>query len=353
MSAITLTAISAFEVVCFRENNESIGRQVIIFFLKFIVKRHNRFRKSSISGKITSFKNHFPSLQPQNLFFCRILTPLYTEPVHLPLPSHNVSVLRLDRLHPVTGGNKQFKLKYNLDAYSRSGKKGIVTIGGAYSNHIAATAAVCMEQQIACIGIIRGEESNQLSTTLVRARAQGMQLQFVSRTAYRKYRLIQELESEFPDYYCIPEGGNNAEGVKGCEEILLLAEGQFDIIVTGCGTGATLAGIIRSLPEGSVALGINVTKSGQALDEEVKQWTGNSNGSKFSINHDYHFGGYAKKNEELLGFIKQFNSENTFAIEPVYTGKVFYAITNLLRKGELAAHAKVLVLHTGGLQYLL
>jgi 1-aminocyclopropane-1-carboxylate deaminase len=164
------------------------------------------------------------------------------------ITSHRVDVLRLDLIHPVTGGNKYYKLKYNLAEAIRSGHGTICTFGGPFSNHIAATAQACSEAGLKSIGVIRGEISNN-SATVDFARENGMKLVFVDREGYSRKNeksFIGNLHREYGDFYLIPEGGNNAEGVKGASEILSNA-GDFYYIFCACGTGTTYAGILTSV----------------------------------------------------------------------------------------------------------
>lgn len=243
------------------------------------------------------------------------------------------AMLRLDLLHPEVSGNKWFKLKHNLAA---AGHRGIVTFGGAYSNHIAATAAACALMGIPCTGIIRGERPAILSHTLQNAAAKGMQLEFVSREAYR----IKD-SSHYPDAYIIPEGGNNEAGVRGCREILSLRDtSQFTHILCACGTGTTLAGLISSALPHQQVLGYVVLKGAEYLQNEIPA------GNNWQLVHDYHAGGYAKTSPALIGFINQFYRETQIPLDVVYTGKLVYGFS----QSVFPAGSKILLIHTGGLQ---
>lgn len=183
-------------------------------------------------------------------------------------------VLRTDLNHPEISGNKLYKLKYNLIAAREQKKETILTFGGAFSNHIAATAAAGKEYGFKTIGIIRGEESSMNNPTLSLAKTNGMHLHFVSRELYRdKATLLAYTEATFgKDIYIVPEGGSNTEGVKGCMKITSSISIPFDIICCACGTGATLSGIILSLKEGQKALGFQVLKAENYIHQEVKNW---------------------------------------------------------------------------------
>jgi 1-aminocyclopropane-1-carboxylate deaminase len=250
------------------------------------------------------------------------------------LPANiQAAMLRLDLLHPEVSGNKWFKLKYNLEA---AGKRPVVTFGGAYSNHIAATAAACALMEIPCTGIIRGERPAILSHTLQQAVAKGMQLDFVSREAYR----LKDSTS-YPDAYVIPEGGNNEHGVRGCKEILTLADtSSFTHILCACGTGTTLTGLISSALPHQQVLGYVVLKGAEYLQQEIPP------GNNWRLIHEYHGGGYAKTSPALIGFINQFYRETQIPLDVVYTGKLVYGFS----QSVFPAGSKVLLIHTGGLQ---
>ncbi|MFL5765419.1 MAG: 1-aminocyclopropane-1-carboxylate deaminase/D-cysteine desulfhydrase [Bacteroidia bacterium] len=260
-------------------------------------------------------------------------------------------VLRLDLVHADFGGNKWYKLKYNLSEMEKRKQHTLVTFGGAFSNHIAATAAAGKEKGIRTIGIIRGEEVS--NPTLLFAKEQGMQLHFVSREFYRdKIKLINYTKEQFPDAYIIPEGGANTMGVAGCKEILADLELDADVICCACGTGTTLAGIILSLTGHQKAIGFQVLKAENYIAGEIEKWLTHfmSSHKNLEVIEDYHFGGYAKITDELMKFIGVFEKKYSVPLEPVYTGKLMYGIFDLLDKGYFKPGQKILVIHTGGLQ---
>lgn len=263
-----------------------------------------------------------------------------------------VFVKREDLNHPLVSGNKWWKLKHNLEEAKRSKYHTLLTFGGAYSNHIYATAAAARELGFKSIGIIRGEASETLSKALLFAKEQGMQLEFVSREDYRKKTteiFIADLQIKFGDFYLIPEGGTNTLAIQGVEEFAskLKEETSFDYVCTACGTGGTLAGLIKELPEKKV-IGFSSLK-GNFLSEEVRKWVGNEY-TNWSIINDYHFGGYAKYNNELLEFCNDFEKTHLISVEHVYTAKMFYGLFDLIKKNYFPKGSKVLALHTGGLQ---
>jgi len=261
---------------------------------------------------------------------------MFVEPLKHELTENagvELSILRLDLIHPVTGGNKIFKLKYNLLRAKEEGKESLLTFGGPYSNHIAATALAGQENGFKTIGIIRGERITPLNKTLRFAEECGMHLQFVSREDYRKKETVEflnKLKQQYPDAFMIPEGGNNLEGFKGAKEILNNVSSDFDVVCCAVGTGTTLAGITASLKLHQQALGIAVLKGEEMLEGNVVSFL-NSN-ANFKINSDYTFGGYAKITNELNNFVDDFIVNTNIRIEPIYTGKMFYGVFDLVEK---------------------
>ncbi|WP_158618242.1 1-aminocyclopropane-1-carboxylate deaminase/D-cysteine desulfhydrase [Chitinophaga lutea] len=261
-------------------------------------------------------------------------------------------MLRLDRLHPVVSGNKWFKLKYNLLAATG---RPVVTFGGAYSNHLVATAAACREQGIACTGVVRGEQPAVPGHTLQQAGEMGMQLVFVSRDDYR--RLTQQGDASAVyritgarDAYVIPEGGHNALGVKGCEEILPLAGGaSFTHVICAVGTGTTLAGLINSATSQQVT-GISVLKGAFSLNNSTAELIHPGNRTSWQLLHDFHEGGYGKISERLIGDMNDFYRQTTIQTDRVYTGKLVLAVRLLLAENFFPPGSRLLLIHSGGLQ---
>lgn len=261
----------------------------------------------------------------------------------------NLDVLRLDKIHPVISGNKWFKLKYHLDNYNAGNYKGILTFGGAWSNHIMATACTCYLKKINCIGIIRGEKPPRLSVTLEQALEYGIQLRFVSRENFRLRTPDQmaSIENEYPGFYIIPEGGAGDTGEKGASEIMDMSrDGKYSHIACAVGTGTMLNGIEKSISPDQEAIGIIVLK-GWKTDTSSQE--GNQL-AKEKIFSDYHFGGYAKYSTELLSFMNEFYTRTNIPTDFVYTGKLAFAIYDLIKKDQFAAGSKILMIHSGGLQ---
>jgi 1-aminocyclopropane-1-carboxylate deaminase len=281
------------------------------------------------------------------------------QPIHDTLIKNsgiNLFMLRIDLMHPTIGGNKLFKLKYNLEEAKKQNKKIILTFGGAFSNHIAATAAAGKEVGYKTIGIIRGEAYRELNPTLKFAVDNGMQLHFVSREDYRKKNsaeFLALLNLRFGNFYLIPEGGSNALGVIGCKEITQLVNIDYDHVCCACGTGATMAGITLSLKKDQQAVGFQVLKADGYIKQEVEKWVQHFNQSSlnnWTIKEDHHFGGYAKTNSELINFVTRFEKNNNIPLDYIYTGKMMFGIYDLIRKGFFKKGETIIAIHTGGLQ---
>lgn len=269
--------------------------------------------------------------------------------------SRKISVLRLDTIHPLTGGNKWFKLTENLKSFSSGNYNAILSFGGAYSNHIAALADAGQQLGIPVIGIIRGEEIAVRNPTLSRARAAGMQLVFVTREAYRRYRYPagwSALYEEYGNVLIIPEGGSNTAGVEGCKSIARFIPQHFTTIALAVGTGATLTGLALGLRGRSRVIGMKVLEAKQ--ENVVFSFPGIADlpaGAVFLENR-FTMGGYAVVHPEIEQFVNQWNMSQTIPIEPVYTGRLLYGIKALFEEGFFGEQEEVLVIHTGGRQYL-
>ncbi|WGV28921.1 1-aminocyclopropane-1-carboxylate deaminase/D-cysteine desulfhydrase [Halotia branconii] len=268
-----------------------------------------------------------------------------------------LSVLRLDLMHPLVNGNKWFKLKYNLLEAKQKNFTTLLTFGGAYSNHIFATAAAGNLLGFRTIGVIRGEEKLPLNPTLSFAVQQGMQLVYLNRETYRQRntpQLQQDLQQRFGEVFVIPEGGSNLNGIRGCTEIICEAA-EFDTVCVACGTGTTLAGIVLSLHPKQRAIAFPILKNGEFLRQEIEILLKNtpkpnSFPASWELVCNYHFGGYAKVNDELLLFSQQFQQEHGIPLDYVYTAKMFYGVMDLLQQGFFPPGDRLLLIHTGGLQ---
>ncbi|RZG72070.1 1-aminocyclopropane-1-carboxylate deaminase/D-cysteine desulfhydrase [Acinetobacter wuhouensis] len=266
--------------------------------------------------------------------------------------STHLTIKRLDQIHPQISGNKFFKLKYNFLEAQRLGDKKIITFGGAYSNHIAATAYAAHHFGFDSIGIIRGKElaNKSLNHTLSTAQQFGMQLQFVSREKYRlkdTNEFLEEIKLHHPDSYIIPEGGTNELAIQGCQEILTEDDlKNYDVICCAVGTGGTITGLIEASAKHQKVLGFSALK-GSFLSDEVAQLTDKRN---WKILEDYCCGGYAKTNNELFEFIENFEKQYQIPLEHIYTGKMMFGIFDLIQKDYFPKNSRILVIHSGGLQ---
>ena len=259
-------------------------------------------------------------------------------------------------------GNKWRKMKYNLFAARERGYTQLLTFGGAFSNHIVATASAGRLFGFKTMGVIRGERPKGGNPSLRYAEACGMHLHFVSRSEYRNKTLpafVEKLHQQFGDFYIIPEGGSNRLALKGCQELGAELLEQFDdqplYVALACGTGGTLAGLTQGLSHKIKVLGFSALK-GDFLTGEVEQLQalipGNTS-APWQINHDYHFGGFAKFKPPLIEFINSFKKQFDIALDPIYTGKLFYGLLDLIGRDYFPPGSNIIAIHTGGLQGIL
>lgn len=260
-------------------------------------------------------------------------------------------VKREDLNHPFVSGNKWWKLKYNLEKAIQEGQKNILTFGGAFSNHIYATAAAANELGLQSIGIIRGEKTLPLNDTLQFATQMGMRLQYISRQDYRQKTdptFIEQLKIELGDFLLIPEGGSNELAVKGVEQFTKELDIPLDYICCPVGTGGTMAGIIRGVGGNKKIIGFSTLKDGSFLNKEVAAFAVKSY-ANWEIRTEYHFGGYAKTTPSLEGFIERFTELHRIPLEFIYTGKMMWGIFDLAAKGFFKKGSTILAIHTGGI----
>ena len=284
----------------------------------------------------------------------RVPTPL--EKLSHPLLEEkriDLYVKRDDLTDPFIMGNKWRKLKYNLQEAKRLGCKWVLTLGGAFSNHVAATAAAAKEFGFRSKAIIRGNELNQNSNaTLSFAQSQGMIFEFVDRQLYRRFRSDpSELLQRHTDTYFVPEGGTNTHAIIGCREIISEIDIEFDLIVCPVGTGGTLCGLIDTLSETQSALGVSVLK-GEFVRDEVRSLLNTFEivNDRYAIDTEYHFGGYGKVTEELIDFINFFKESFNIQLDPIYTGKSFFSVWDMIKRDKFEENLRIVLLHTGGLQ---
>jgi 1-aminocyclopropane-1-carboxylate deaminase len=258
-----------------------------------------------------------------------------------------VDVLRLDKINALVSGNKWFKLRYYIEDAKAQQKKGILTFGGAWSNHIIATAAICKMNGLKSIGIIRGEEPMHPSFTLLTAKEMGMQLVFISRTAYQNKEIPATLQPD--EYYIVREGGYGEMGAKGASTILDYCSKSYSHYCCAAGTGTMMAGIINTIAPDQQAVGISVMKNNTELEGMIQTLVKDA-GKTWQLIKDYHFGGYAKYQTSLVQFMNEFYGQTHIPSDFVYTGKLFYAVSDLIRKNYFPGDSKLLLIHSGGLQ---
>lgn len=284
--------------------------------------------------------------------------PIPTQQVFLPLLEEKqveLYVKRLDVVHPDISGNKYFKLKHNLAQARREGHHRVLTFGGAFSNHIRATAVAAHLAGMLSVGCIRGEVAFPLNPTLQAARDAGMVLFPMERSIYRKKsqeEVVDRLKEEFGDFYLLPEGGTNGLAIQGCTEILTPEDKRMDVIGTAIGTGGTIAGLIAAASKQQRIIGVSSLK-GEFIRSEVQgllDTHGIAPQGSWEVFTDYHFGGYARHTSELLDFVRYFHRETEIPLDPIYTGKLFFGIWDLIGKNYFPPHSRILLIHTGGLQ---
>ncbi|MDB4904235.1 MAG: 1-aminocyclopropane-carboxylate deaminase [Mucilaginibacter sp.] len=265
----------------------------------------------------------------------------------------NVFIKRDDLIHPIISGNKWRKLKYLLKKAQSENKTHLVTFGGAYSNHLLATAAAAAKFGFKATGIVRGEQVT--NDTLFLCRLHGMNLLFTDRDSYRdKPALFEKHFAGDPNAFFIDEGGASPEGAKGCSELIDELTETYDHIFCACGTGTTAAGIINGIQKHQLATQFHtvpVFKNGGFIKQEIDRFL--TTPANYQLHTDYHFGGYGKADDELIKFVKNFVAETGILIEPIYTGKMLYALYDLAAKNNFKPGSRILAIHSGGIWGLL
>lgn len=273
----------------------------------------------------------------------KIDNPVFTE------RGLNVFIKRDDLIHPLISGNKWRKLKYILKKAQSQGKTHLVTFGGAYSNHLLATAAAAALFGFKVTGIVRGEEVN--NNHLFLCRLHGMELVFTDRESYRdKQKLFVNYFEHDTTAFFIDEGGASAEAALGCSELINELEQTYQHIFCACGTGTTAAGLINGIANrqlNTVFHAIPVFKNGGFIANEIERYL--TEPTPYQLHTDYHFGGYAKTTPQLIEFIEQFVKATGILIEPVYTAKMLYSIFDMAQAGYFNPGDNILAIHTGGL----
>ena len=267
---------------------------------------------------------------------------------------NEVFIKRDDLIHPIISGNKWRKLKLNIEKYESSPFKGVISMGGAFSSHILALSYVCYKKKIPCVLLIRGEKPKKNDDIIQKCIANGAVIHHLSRTDYaNKIWVNQFSEENYPSYFFIPEGGGNKYGLYGCKAIVEEISIEFDELFCDVGTGTTLAGISNALKAHQKVNGIVVLKGAENLEKEIEdkymEVYGEYSRAKWNLIHDYHFGGYAKYDHELVLFMQLFYEITGIKTDPIYSGKMFYGLIDILKKEIINPSKKIIALHSGGL----
>lgn len=286
---------------------------------------------------------------PEKEPFIQALQPSWYQPY-----VECVDMLRLDTIHPVVSGNKWYKLKHNIQYAIDNRYKSLLTFGGAYSNHLIATAATAREYGMHCIGIIRGVHSiDTITDTLKDCKEYGMQLEMVSREDYAQKntpQYIEQLSSAFNQPFIIPEGGANELGRVGSSEITQYIPESYTHVCISVGTGTTLMGIRASLPITTKVFGYTPMKRGSYLKKDIDRHIEQKLHETYTLFDNWHCGGFGKHTKELIDFMNTFYTINQIPLDMVYTAKMMMGIEEQLKSGYYPNEARILCIHTGGLQ---
>jgi 1-aminocyclopropane-1-carboxylate deaminase len=270
---------------------------------------------------------------------------------------HKVSkldILRLDLIHPLISGNKWFKLKHNISTALEEGHSSILTFGGAYSNHLHAAAVAAKQAGLNSIGVVRGlHASEHLTPTLLSCREYGMELRFISREQYdlkEDGAWLKELVSEYSDPFIIPEGGANSLGREGAGDMSRFISSDYTHVCISIGTGTSFIGLRNRLETTQTMLGFAPMKGGSYLKSYVSEFIEKDQHNNWLIFDDWHFGGFGKWSEELIEFMNAFYEQNNMPLDVVYTSKMMAGVKELISQDFFAPSARILCIHTGGLQ---
>jgi 1-aminocyclopropane-1-carboxylate deaminase len=263
----------------------------------------------------------------------------------------SITLKREDTLHPKISGNKFRKLKYNFLAYDKKKYNGVATFGGAYSNHLVATAAAGKQMGIPTFGFVRGEElsNKKRNPSLAYCEANGMKLFFLSREEYREKKQNSRVIKYLNDHkwFCLEEGGTNDLAIQGCTEILQSTDACFDTICCAVGTGGTFLGLLSSIKSTQHVVGWDVVNDTKVKATIEGLATVNK---QYDLISSIAMGGYGRATNELVDFINDFYKNYNILLDPIYTGKLLFGIFAMIKKGEWRWGQNVLIIHTGGLQ---
>lgn len=264
---------------------------------------------------------------------------------------YSVFIKREDLLHPLASGNKWRKLKYNIESFRQSKAKALLTFGGAYSNHLAAVAAVAKDENISVIGIVRGEElaHKTLNPTLEKCQQNGMQLVFVSRQEYTQKeqgKAVKALQQTQGELYILPEGGTNDLAVKGCMEILTPDDYPFDVIACAVGTGGTLAGLSASCAVHQKIVGFQMVADA-TIPKRIRTFVQHEN---WTLVHHPVYHGYARADDKLVDFAKEIRKQTGVLLDPIYTAPMLFQLVHMIKEDIWSFGRQILLIHTGGTQ---
>jgi len=278
-----------------------------------------------------------------------IYSPL--QQIQFEMPSGiELYIKRDDLIHPYISGNKWRKLKYLIQTAQLQNKKTLVTFGGAYSNHLLATACAAALKGFKSLGFVRGEELDASNHTLFLCEQFGMKIIFVDRISYlNKAALFEKYFSNNNDAFFIDEGGRSDEAILGCSELIDELPQTFDHIVLAAGTGSTFCGILKGCAKHNLSTKVHAIVVHKGIPEIVDYTIAKTSYAHYSIQDNYHFGAYAKTSPDLISFMKKFQQATGILLDPVYTAKALYALYDLIQQGVIQAKEKVLFIHTGGL----
>lgn len=266
----------------------------------------------------------------------------------------SVSMLRLDLIHPVISGNKWYKLLRNLEHARKQGYSSILTFGGAHSNHLVAAAAAAKAQGLKSIGIVRGRHAaHELTDSLRDCIAAGMQLVFVNREEYAQKndeKFLGALKRQFGRTFIIPEGGANRPGREGAELIAKFIGKETTDVCAAVGTGTTFCGLRNALPATTRMIGFVPMRGGAYLGDEIRQYLESGRTDNCLLTDKWHFGGFAKHNDELISFMNLFYKEQGIPLDMVYTSKMMYGLQQMILTGFFKKDARIVCVHSGGLQ---
>lgn len=309
-------------------------------FLK-INKKHAEIKYTIVNRLFLSMASRKPLMATNQ----SLILPVFEQ------YGYTVSIKREDLVFPLASGNKWRKLNYNIEAYKQSGASALLTFGGAYSNHLAATAALCAQEKIRCVGIVRGDElaHKPLNPTLEKCQQNGMELMFVSREEYTQKeqgKTVQEVRQARGTLFLLPEGGTNALAVKGCKEILTPQDAVFDTICCAVGTGGTLAGLALAAAPHQKVIGLQVVKD-VSIQDRIRTFVSND---RWTIVPQAVSGKYAQVDASLVAFATDVFHQTGVLLDPVYTAPMLARIVEMIKNKKWTFGKNMLLIHTGGTQ---